>query len=110
LHNVLSPAQESLLRFQFKTKRLETLYTQEKGAHKYPAGVIDAFFDVMAIIDGAQDERDLYALKGLRYEKLKGKRKEQHSIRLNDQFRLVVQRKEDEKGRHLLIIGIEDYH
>jgi len=32
-----------------------------KDAHKYP-GVVDDFFEVMAIIDAAIDERELYAL------------------------------------------------
>jgi proteic killer suppression protein len=98
------------LRFRFKTRKLEALYTEEKGAHRYPASVVDAFFEVMSIIDAAVDERDLYTLKGLRYEKLKGSRQSQHSLRLNDQFRLIVERQEDEQGRYLLIVNIEDYH
>ncbi|MEY3400748.1 MAG: hypothetical protein RLZZ86_351, partial [Cyanobacteriota bacterium] len=77
------------MRFYFQTKKLEALYTEEKNAHKYP-GVVDDFFEVMAIIDAAVDERDLYAQKGLRFEKLQGKRgKEgQRSLRLNAQWRL----------------------
>ena len=98
------------MRFWFKNKKLKALYTEEKGAHKYPPGVVDAFLDVMSIIAAAMDERDLYKLKGLRYEKLKGDRKGQHSIRLNDQFRLIVEREKDHQGRYLLIIDIEDYH
>lgn len=98
------------MRFRFKTRKLEALYTEEKGAHRYPASVVDAFFEVMSIIDAAVDERDLYTLKGLRYEKLKGSRQSQHSLRLNDQFRLIVERQEDEQGRYLLIVNIEDYH
>lgn len=98
------------MRFRFKNKKLEALYTEEKGAHKYPLGVVDAFWDVMSVIAAAVDERDLYKLKGLRYEKLKGGRKGQHSIRLNDQFRLIVERGKDNRGRYLLIIDIEDYH
>lgn len=98
------------MRFRFKSKKLEALYTEERGAHKYPPGVVEAFFRVMGTITAALDERDLYALKGLRYEKLKGSRKGQHSIRLNDQFRLIVEREQDSQGRYLLIIDIEDYH
>ena len=98
------------MRFQFKNKKLEALYTEERDAHKYPPGVVSAFFEVMAIIDSALDERDLYALKGLRYEKLAGKRREQHSLRLNKQFRLIVERAQDDDGLYLLIVNIEDYH
>jgi proteic killer suppression protein len=98
------------LRFYFADNKLERLYTEEKGAHKYPEGVADAFFEVMAVIAGARDERDLRALKSLRYEKLKGKRSHQRSLRLNDQFRLVVEREEDEDGYLFRIVAIEDYH
>jgi proteic killer suppression protein len=98
------------LRFSFRTRSLEELYTEEKDAHKYPAGVVDAFFEVMSIIEAAVDERDLYAFKSLHYEKLKGSRSHQRSLRLNNQFRLVVEREEDDKGRYLLIIDLEDYH
>jgi len=101
----------SSVRFYFQTKKLEALYTEEKNAHKYP-GVVDDFFEVMAIIDAAVDERDLYAQKGLRFEKLQGKRgKEgQRSLRLNAQWRLIVTLAEDEQGNYLTIIDIKDYH
>ncbi|MEH2400635.1 type II toxin-antitoxin system RelE/ParE family toxin [Nostoc sp.] len=99
------------MRFIFKKKKLEALYTEEKDAHKYP-GVVDDFFEVMAIIDAAVDERDLYAQKGLRFKKLQGKREKvgQHSLRLNDQWRLILTVDKDEQGNYLTIIDIEDYH
>lgn len=98
------------MRFQFKTKKLETLYTGERGARKFPPEVIDAFFDVMAIISATKDERDLYALKGLHFEKLSGDRKGEHSIRLNKQWRLTLAITSDEEGNYLVILDIEDYH
>mgnify|MGYP006285779025 CR=1 FL=1 len=98
------------MRFAFNSTKLTKLYTEEKGARKYPPGVVEAFFEVMSVICNAKDERDLYVLKGLRYEKLKGARGHQHSIRLNRQFRLIIERRHDEQGRYLLIIDIEDYH
>ena len=97
------------MRFRFASKKLEMLYTEEKDAHKYP-GVVDAFFEVMAVIDAAEDERDLYALKSLRYEKLSGERKGQRSLRLNKQYRLIGVLEEDEQGKCLVIHEIEDYH
>lgn len=98
------------MRFAFADNKLKKLYTEEKGAHKYPAGVIDTFFDVMAIIANAPDERDLYNLKSLHYEKLRGERSHQRSLRLNRQFRLIIEKVEDKHGRFLWIISIEDYH
>ncbi|NJN86821.1 MAG: plasmid maintenance system killer [Leptolyngbyaceae cyanobacterium SL_7_1] len=99
------------MRFRFKGKKLEALYTEEKNAHKYP-NVLDDFFEVMATIDAALDERDLYAQKGIRFEKLAGQRGKQgqRSLRLNKQWRLIVTLEEDEEGSYLQIIDIEDYH
>jgi toxin HigB-1 len=99
------------VKFKFKKKKIELLYTEEKDAHKYP-GVVDDFFEVMTIIAAAESERDLYANKGLRYEKLSGKRgkKNQRSLRLNKQWRLIVIPEQDEEGKYILIIDIEDYH
>jgi len=101
---------EFLLRFRFGTKKLEALYTEERNAHKYPTGVVDAFFEAMTIIDSAVDERDLYAFKGLRFEKLGGDRRGQRSIRLNKQFRLILALERDDQGKYLSISDIEDYH
>lgn len=98
------------MRFFFANNKLERLYIEERGARRYPREVVEAFFEVMNVIDSARDERDLYALKGLRYEKLKGNRSHQRSIRLNDQFRLILERETDEQGRYFWIIQIEDYH
>lgn len=99
------------MRFRFKDKKLEALYTEEKDAHKYP-GVVDDFFDVMTTIQAAPDERDLYAQKGLRFEKLAGKRGKQgqRSLRLNKQWRLIMTLEKDAEGAYLQILRIEDYH
>ena len=96
---------------KFKKNKIELLYTEEKNAHKYP-GVVDDFFEVMAIIAAAESEQDLYANKGLRFEKLSGKRgkENQRSLRLNKQWRLIVILEKDEEGKYILIIDIKDYH
>lgn len=98
------------MRFEFKNKALLLLYTEEKNAHRYPLGVVEAFFDVMAIIVSATSEADIRAFKGLHYEKLKGNRVNQVSLRLNDQFRLIIQVEKDEQGTLFWIIEIVDYH
>ncbi len=98
------------MRFVFKSNKLQALYTDEQDSHKYPEEVVAAFFDVMAIIVAARDERDLYAVKGLRFEQLSGKRKHQRSLRLNSQWRLIVELESDDEGKYILIVSIEDYH
>lgn len=98
------------MRFIFKKKALELLYTERKDAHKYPVEVVNSFFRVIALIRNAKDERDLRALRSLNYEALKGNRSHQNSLRLNQQWRLIAERHEDAEGRILWLIDIEDYH
>jgi proteic killer suppression protein len=62
------------------------------------------------VISAAPDERDFYALKSLHFEKLQGKREGEHSMRLNDQWRLVLKFKAREQGKTVVVISIEDYH
>lgn len=57
-------------------------------------------------IKAAVDQRDLRALRGNRFEKLKGDRAGYYSIRINDQWRITF-RIEDNRA---LDVKIEDYH
>jgi toxin HigB-1 len=98
------------VRFAIEKKALRALYVDGKGERRYPAEVVARFFDVMGVIQAANDERDLRALKSLRLERLKGKRRHQHSMRLNDQWRLVLEFENDPLGRRIVIVDIEDYH
>jgi toxin HigB-1 len=80
----------------------------------YNAGLADnlvrAFRMRMQAIRAATHENDLRALKSLHFEKLKGERKNQYSMRLNAQFRLIFEIEKGEQGNILVILGIEDYH
>ena len=96
--------------FEFANQKLERLFTEERGAKRYPPEVVEAFFKVMRIIDGAKDERDLRAMQRLHFEKLKGKRKHQRSLVLHGAYRLIVQLVEEDTGVVLLIEEILDYH
>ena len=56
------------------------------------------------------NENDLRRLKSLHFEKLKGDRVPQYSMRLNAQFRLIFEIEKGEQGNTLVILGIENYH
>jgi toxin HigB-1 len=98
------------LDIQFRRKKEEELYTHEKGAHKYPPGVVDAFFEAMTIIKAATDEREFYTVRSLRAKKLEGNRKGQWSVRLSKQLRLILVISPAEQGYCAEIIEIVDYH
>lgn len=58
----------------------------------------------------APNRQTLYAFRSLRLEKLKGKRKGQHAMRINDQYRLIVEFGKKNRHEKVVIINIEDYH
>ena len=64
----------------------------------------------MQQIAAAPDEKDFYNLKSLCFKKLKGDRSTQYSMRLNDQWRLVLELINRNGKKIVLILGIEDYH
>lgn len=41
---------------------------------------------------------------------MKGSRKDQYSMRLNDQWRLILEFKGDNPRKVVIVVGIEDYH
>lgn len=64
----------------------------------------------IGLIGNAPDERDLRAMRSLHFEKLSGKREGQYSIRLNDQFRLILRLRTDDGARVAVIVEVVDYH
>lgn len=69
-----------------------------------------AFRKVIGLIRSARDVRDLYAVRALKLEKLKADRAGQYSMRLNDQYRLIVLFKTDPDGQVMVVVEIVDYH
>ncbi len=64
----------------------------------------------MQYIRSADDERAFYNMKSLHFEKLKGDRKGQYSMRLNDQWRLILELHKKSKKTVVELVEIEDYH
>lgn len=93
---------------RFADKALEVLEKTDDPA--FSGAVIKAFRVRMQVIRGAKDERDFYAFKSFRYEKLKGKRSHQYSMRLNDQFRLILEYEGSGPDKTVLVVSIDDYH
>ena len=95
----------------FNDDDLNRLATDKNFRGGRPLPIVKADRKRIQTIMSAIDERDFYSLRSLRFEKLKGKRKHQHSMRLNDQMRLVLELiKDNPKGTVIKVIRIEDYH
>lgn len=95
---------------EFRSTELDRLEVDREFLGGFPADVVKAYRKRLQVIRAAQDERDLYAVKGNRFEKLKGSRSHQHSLRLNDQWRLIVEIKPARPKNILVLEAIEDYH
>ena len=96
---------------EFQDSELEDMAFNVRYAGRWAQVVVRAYRKVMTLILNAKDRRDLYGLgKSLSLEKLKGKRKHQHSMRLNDQYRLIVEFKSKKNKEIVAIVNIEDYH
>ena len=88
---------------------LKRLYVEPRFTAGYSPAIVKAFRKRIQFIRGAQDERDLYAWKSLHFEKLQG-REPERSIRLNSQWRLIVELAGEADRKTIRILGVEDYH
>jgi toxin HigB-1 len=76
---------------------------------RWNSELIRAYRRKVQLIMSATDERDLRAMRSLRLEQLSGDREGASSIRLNDQFRLILTFKTEDE-RVAVILELVDYH
>lgn len=98
------------MRISFADEKLGLIETEEAGATRLPVAVIKSARRKLTILRAAIDDRSLRNWKSLHYEKLKGEREGQRSIRLNDQYRMVFELDEEADPQTITILAIEDYH
>jgi plasmid maintenance system killer protein len=98
------------MEFDFKGPDLEDVYYNPAASIGHGVVVDKGFRKVIGKIKAARDERDLRALSGLHYHKLDGSRNHQYALNISDQWRLIVERIEEDGRTKLLIVSVEDYH
>jgi proteic killer suppression protein len=99
-----------LMDVRFRDDDYARLEVDPKSTCGFDATIVRAYRNRLNFIRQAMDERDLYALKSWRFEKLKGARSHQCSIRLNAQWRLILEIEGDAPKKSIVIVKIEDYH
>lgn len=102
------PIQE--MEVTFKDHHLQRLMTEDAGDTGFPISVINATRKKVLFLEAAPDERTLRQWKSLHYEKLKGVREGQRSIRINLQWRIVFELDESSNPPKIVIHEIVDYH
>jgi proteic killer suppression protein len=95
---------------RFAKDYLDQLETDPDYDAGLPREVVKSYRKKVQVIRAATDERDLYAMKSLHFEKLKGDRSHQRSIRLNQQWRLILEITEVAPSKIVVLVDIEDYH
>ncbi len=95
---------------EFRTDVLARLESDPSARTDLPPEVVRAYRKRIHSIRAAHDERDLYAIKSNRFKKLAGDRAHQRSMRLNDQWRLVLELRATVAGTSVFVCAIEDYH
>jgi len=71
----------------FRNKETEKVYTRE-GSRKLPVDVQQVALRKLRMINNSKNINDLRVPPANRLEKLRGNRKGQYSIRINDQWRI----------------------
>jgi proteic killer suppression protein len=89
----------------FKNRQTEEFWREGKG-HRLPANLRRIAMRKLKILNDAQVLEDLRTPPGNRLEALRGSRAGQHSVRINDQFRVCFRWVEGKACE----VEIVDYH
>jgi proteic killer suppression protein len=89
----------------FKCKETEKIF-KRSYVKKYPVDMQRVALRKLRMLNRAEDLNDLRVPPGNRLEALKGKRKGQHSIRINDQWRICFLWQD----KDVFDVEITDYH
>lgn len=89
----------------FRDRNVEQLFHGGRCPSEWKT-IERTLFRKLALLDDALELRDLGQLPGNRLEALKGDRKGQHSIRINDQWRICLSWSEEGPQD----VEVVDYH
>lgn len=95
---------------EHRSADLDRLETDPSFNNGMAENLVRAYRKRMQFIRSAVDERAFFAMRSLNFEKLKGNRSHQHSMRLNDQWRLILEIKKGTPKNIIAVVAIEDYH
>jgi proteic killer suppression protein len=99
-----------MLKVEFRNPDLQRLEVDRSYSAGYPPEAVKKFRMRMQAIRAATNERDLYQLASWHFKRLKGDMAHLRSIRLNDQWRLIVEIKDTKPSNTIVIVAIVDPH
>lgn len=95
---------------EFANGDLDALETNPNFNGGWSEAIVRAFRKRIQFIRAAEDERAFAVMRSLNFEKLKGNRSHQYSMRLNDQWRLILEIRPAKPKNIIVLVAIEDYH
>jgi proteic killer suppression protein len=98
------------MEIEFADPALKLIETDEAGLTRLPVAVIKSARRKLTVLRAAPDDRTMRNWKSLHYEKLKGDREGQRSIRINNRYRMVFKLDSETYPQTITVLAIEDYH
>lgn len=95
---------------EFDDDELAHVETDPDATAGLSQALVRAFRRRMQSIRAAPDERQFYANRGMHFKQCQGKRRHQHEIRLNDQYRLIVELIGKGSDKVVRVIEVADIH
>lgn len=96
------------MEYRFANNELQRLDEDPSYTGRRSQEVVRGFRKLVQMIEAAPDERTFYQKKGLHYEALEGRMAGYRSMRINDQFRLIVSIEDNPKT--MVIHEISDHY
>jgi proteic killer suppression protein len=93
----------------FKDQSLDRLEVDATYSAGFGGDLVKAYRKAMTHIRAARDERTFYTRNSFRFEKLEDDRKGQYGMRLNKQWRLIVEL-HGNAPKTVHVVEITDYH
>ena len=98
------------MKIEFGDKRLALIRTEKAHELGLPFAVIKSCREKLTFIESAPDERSLRNWRSLRFKKLEGDKDERHTVRINDQYRIVFKIRNEDNPPVITILEIGDMH
>jgi toxin HigB-1 len=98
------------MKITFRREGLSIVRTSRAGELQLPISVIKSCQQKMVFLEAAPSERSLRNWASLHYEKLKGEREGQRSIKLNKGWRLVFELDESTTPPTIVVLEIGNHY
>jgi plasmid maintenance system killer protein len=94
------------MEIEFRDKRLALICTDQASGALLPCSVIQAWDEIVVLIDAIPDAHTLRNWQHLGYERLQ---EDGHSIRLLDDWRIVFELDENRSPPVMIVVAIDEY-